>query len=388
MSHLSPRTRVLHVGKFYPPHMGGMETHLRDLACGQSHTMRVDVVVSNDSWRTEREVIDGVSVQRMGTLGVLASSPISPLLVTAIRQSEADLVHLHFPNPAAALALLASGYRGPVVVTHHSDILGRKHLRKLTDPFVAETMKQASAVIATSRRYALTSQELRPYLAKCWIVPLGVSAPAELPATSGPADEHRPHSERPSLLAVGRLVPYKGFEYLIRAMVGIDASLVIVGTGPLRASLQSMIETNRLTESVRLAGHVENLTGLYASADVVVMPSISRAEAFGLVQLEAMAHGKPVINTELDSGVPEVVLHGKTGLTIPPKDVRALSDAISLLLRDHQLRRKFGEAALLRFGSRFSVERMVARIAEVYGEALAAPASSVHTEVMDLGDAA
>lgn len=363
--------RVLHVGKFYPPHMGGMETHLRDLASCLSSNMQVEVVVSNDSWRTEHQVVNGVSVRKLATLGVFASAPVSPAMALELRRTTADLVHLHFPNPAAAVAVLASGYRGPIVVTHQSDIVGKELLRKLIDPFVAEVMDRASVVLATSRRYALSSAELRPYLRKCRVVPLGIPVPPPF----FPAEEAlREFGAKPSVLAVGRLVPYKGFEFLIRAMAHVDARLIIVGTGPLHARLQALIEEHRLSDRVQLPGYVEDLAPLYRAADVVVMPSITRAEAFGLVQLEAMAYGKPVINTDLDSGVPEISLHGETGLTVPPRDVRALSDAISLLLQDHHLRRRLGDAAAVRFRAEFVAERMAARTAGIYREVLGLPA--------------
>ncbi|MBL0161926.1 MAG: glycosyltransferase [Bryobacterales bacterium] len=362
--------RVLHVGKFYPPHMGGMETHLRDLASCLSSNMQVEVIVSNDSWRTEHQVTDGVSVRKLATLGVFASAPVSPTMALELRRTNADIVHLHFPNPAAAVAVLASGYRGPLVVTHQSDIVGKERLRRLTDPFVAEVMERASVVIATSRRYALSSAELRPYLRKCRVVPLGIPVPPTFLPAGGAGNES---DAPPSVLAVGRLVPYKGFEFLIRAMVHVDARLTIVGTGPLHARLQSLIDSNRLTDRVRLLGYVEDLAPLYRAADVVVMPSITRAEAFGLVQLEAMSYGKPVINTDLDSGVPEVSLHGETGLTVPPSDVRALSDAISLLLQDHHLRGRLGAAAAVRFRAEFVAERMAARTAGIYREVLGLP---------------
>jgi rhamnosyl/mannosyltransferase len=347
-----------------------METHLRDLASCLAASMQVEVVVSNDAWRSEHQVVDGVNVRKLATLGVFASAPVSPAMVLELRRTSADIVHLHFPNPAAAVAVLASGYKGPLVVTHQSDIVGKESLRKLTDPFVAEVMDRASVVIATSRRYALSSAELRPYLKKCRVVPLGIPVPPPWLPEGGAMNES---GAQPSVLAVGRLVPYKGFEFLIRAMVHVDARLTIVGTGPLHARLQSLVDAKCLSDRVRLLGYVENLAPFYHAADVVVMPSITRAEAFGLVQLEAMSHGKPVINTYLDSGVPEVSLHGETGLTVPPSDVRALSDAISLLLRDHHLRRRLGDAAAVRFRAEFVAERMAARTAVIYREALGLP---------------
>ena len=108
---------------------------------------------------------------------------------------------------------------------------------------------------------------------------------------------------------------------------------------------------------VHLLGHVKDVAPYYEAAQIFVMPSITRAEAFGLVQAEAMAAGVPVVNTDLDSGVPEVSIDAMTGITVPPKDADALARAINFLLQNEDVRRKYGETSLKRARAKNSPQK-------------------------------
>lgn len=364
----SDKYSVLHLGKFYPPHSGGMETHLRDLAVRQTSHARVNVIVSSSSLRHELADLEGVLVRRVARWTTIASMPVCPDLTRAIRNSPADLVHLHAPNPGAAFSLLKSGHRGKLVITHHADTLGRKVLRRLSDTFVRTAMDRAVAIIVTSERYLDSSPELAPYREKCRVIPLGIDLAT---ITGESAAEILPmYRNRPLILAIGRLVSYKGFDVLIRAMRQANAHLVLIGVGPQARELQALIENSGLEQKVSMLGRVDDLRAYFCAASIFVIPSITRAEAFGLVQLEAMAAGLPVINTDIDSGVPEVSIHEKTGLTVPPGDVSALADAIRLLLDRQDLREKYGIAARQRVLAEFTADRMAERTLSLYGEIL------------------
>lgn len=364
--------RVLHVGKFYPPYMGGMETHLQALGGELRKRLDVQVIVANPGRRSVRETVDGVPVSRVGTAFTVASAQICPGMSRQIRAADADIVHLHHPNPTATFSLLASGYRGRVIVTYHSDIVRQKLLGAAFRPVLRRLLGRSAAIIVTSPNYLATSPELAPFRDRCHVIPYGISV-----GRFGERDEtaiariRREHGPR-ILLAVGRMIYYKGFEYLVRAMRDVDARLLLVGDGPLRPSLEQEAAALGIADRVTFLGEIQNdqITPYYHAADVFVLPSIARSEAFGIVQIEAMASGTPVVNTALDSGVPFVSLDGVTGLTVPPADSDALAGAINTLLGDHTRRAAFGVAARHRAEHEFSLEVMTQRTFRLYEEVI------------------
>lgn len=372
--------RVLHVGKFYPPHKGGMETHLRDLCERLQARCEVEAVVAGEGRRGSEEVVAGVRVTRLGTPVSLGAAPVCPGLTRRIRDSRAHVVHLHFPHPTAVLAYLASGRRGPLVVTYHSDIVRQRLLGRAFRPALYRLLGRASAVIATSPDYVESSAVLRDFRALCRVIPLGIAAERferpDAEAVRRVRDEHGPRI----VLGVGRLIYYKGFEHLVRAMRGVEARLLVVGCGPLRARLERERDRLGLRERVRLLGEVEDVTPYFQAADVFALPSTARSEAFGIVQLEAMAAGVPVVNTRLDSGVPFVSVDGETGLTVPPADPAALASALNRLLRDDALRARLGAAARRRVREKFTANAMADETMRLYEEIVRSLKSGVWSQ--------
>lgn len=360
------RLRVLHVGKYYPPYHGGMETHLHALCTAIRDSVDVEVLVANEGRATVREQVDGVLVTRLGTVARVASAPLTPGLTRAIRRSRADIVHLHFPHPTGILSWMASGHPGRLVVTYHSDIVRQRVLGALFAPVLDRALSRAAAIVCTSPQYVASSPALARHRDRCRVLPFGV--PTEGLARPDAAAVARIRGQwGPRLvLAVGRLVPYKGFSYLVRAMRTVDARLVIIGTGPLHATLEREIAAAGLSDRVALVGSVPSLAAWLHASDVFVLPSVQRSEAFGLVQVEAMACGKPVVNTALDSGVPYVSVDGETGLTVPPADSAALAAAISRLLGDRELQRRFGDAGRARADRLFGVAAMARETIALY----------------------
>jgi len=364
------RLRVLHVGKFYPPHKGGMETHLRDL-CERLHgAVDVRVIVAGERRESTEEVIGGVPVSRVGTLLNLGAAPFCPGLARRIREAEADIVHLHFPNPTAFVAYLASRHRGRLVVTYHSDIVRQKISGLAFRPILGRVLGRARAIIATSPNYIESSSVLRLYRARCRVVPLGIAAERFVRADEGEVRRIRERFGPRLVLSVGRLIYYKGFEHLIRAMRNVEGNLVIIGTGPLRARLERERDELSLRGRVHFLGEVESAAPYFQAADVFALASTARSEAFGIVQLEAMACGVPVVNTRLDSGVPFVSVDNVTGLTVPPADSAALAAALTRLLGDAPLRAKFGEAARQRVRDEFDADLMAERTLRIYKEVM------------------
>jgi glycosyltransferase involved in cell wall biosynthesis len=363
---LPPAIKVLHVSKYYAPYHGGIETQLQHLLAQLSRHCELQVVVAGHDHQCGRENVEGIDVLRLPTLVTVASTPFCRGLSQTIAASRADLVHLHLPNPAAVMALFLSGYRGPVVISHHSDIIRQKGLRLVVRPLQRWIMRRSSAICVASPDYLMSSRELADYRHKCHVIPFGIPIRELTSAQASRAMEIRRQYPGRRVLALGRLVYYKGFEYLIRAMDGIDAHLLLIGEGPLKKRLDAVTVAAGVADRVHFLGEVEEVEPYYEASDVFVLPSIARSEAFGIVQIEAMLRGKPVINTDLASGVKFVSPHGLTGITVPPANVDALRRAIAQLLADDDLRRLFGNEARRRVEVEFSDLRMAEQTMNLY----------------------
>jgi glycosyltransferase involved in cell wall biosynthesis len=361
---------VTHVGKFYPPHMGGIETHLQALCGHLAKSVKVNVIVANDSRHLRQENIEGVKITRLAQLATLNSTPVCAQMVAAIRALRTNLVHIHLPNPAALIAYLMSGRRGPLILTWHSDIVRQKLLARALAPLHRWFLHNAAQCIVTSQHYIESSPFLSASRERCRVIPYGIPLERFMTGDASVAAELRRRYGPRIVLAVGRMIYYKGFDYLVRAMAQVDGRLILVGCGPLREKLERGAVAAGIRERIVFAGEIQNhnLAPYYHAADVFVLPSIARSEAFGIVQLEAMACGKPIVNTRLASGVPYVSPDGLTGITVPPREPEALAQAITRLLDDSELRQRYGAAAIRRVRAEFTLERMARRTLDLYRE--------------------
>jgi rhamnosyl/mannosyltransferase len=259
------------------------------------------------------------------------------------------------------------------VITWHSDIVRQKTVARMLGPLDDVLMRRASAIIATSPNYVDSSPILSRNRDRSRVIPFGIDADAFRPRDAEIAVKIRRRYGERIVLAVGRMVYYKGFEYLIRAMASVRGHLLLVGEGPLQAKLERVAFEVGVRDRITFLGRVsqEEVLGYYNAADVFVMPSVARSEAFGIAQLEAMACGKPVINTQLRSGVPFVSRDGVTGITVAPADSSELAAAINRLLDDPGLRHQYGAAAARRVRQEFSIPTMVDRTLQLYREVIA-----------------
>jgi len=355
---------LLQLNKFYHPEVGGIEEVVRAIAEGmqrRGHESRVLVAVPQ-GWGT-RDTVADVPVTRTASLGVAKSVPLSPTFPIRLWQAsrDADIVHHHLPNPLSVVSHLATpATDAPVVATYHSDIVRQQTALKLYRPLLHRFLDDIDHIFVTSPRLLDNSDHLAPYREKASVVPLSIDLddygqydgpPVDLPGDPG----------RPTLLFVGRLNYYKGVEYLIDAMPSVDADLLIAGSGDRRDHLDARVDRLGVADRVHFLGYVEEdrLHACYDRADVFVLPSVEPSEAFGIVQLEAMAYSTPVVNTDLPTGVPWVSKDGETGLTVPPRDADALARAINALLDDPERRRRYGERARERVERHFGRERMI-----------------------------
>ena len=364
--------RVLGIGKFYPPeYVGGLESVVVTLNAELVRRgIPVTYVVSRVRGARRVDQVGGVRVVRAASAGTLFSQPVSPGLFAAVRREPGDVVHLHHPNPLGDLAALTDRRR-PLVITQHSDVVRQRALRSLYLPVIRSALAACRFVAIGSAQLLATSHELRGFEQKTRVIPFGID-PARFnptPAVTARAAALRSSwGGEPVVLAVGRLVGYKGFDVLIRAMETLEARLVLVGTGPEGALLRAVASWR-----VEFAGRVsdEDLVAYYHAADVFCLPSVTIAEAFGVVLLEAMACAKPLVTTALPTGVAAVNRDGVTGLVVPPRDAGALREALASLLASAARRSDLGAEARRVLEREYTAKLMGERYEALYREALA-----------------
>jgi glycosyltransferase involved in cell wall biosynthesis len=372
------RLRVLHVGKFYPPAPGGMERVVQLLCEGEQATTDSRVLVANTGHGTVRERWRGIDVTRVSSLAAIGSVGVCPMFPLELRRAERDVTVIHEPNPLALVSDWMAAQRGPLVVWFHSEVLRPQwKYRLLYRPFLRRVLARADRIVVSSPRLAEHAVELKDFRDKCVVIPFGIDTDrlARTPAIDERVGAIEREYPGPRVLFVGRLVPYKGVDVLLEAMSSVQATALIVGDGPLRATLESAAARFGISARVKFLGHVEDeeVVAHMHACDLFVLPSVTRAETFGVVQLEAMACGRPVVSTNLPTGVPWVNRHEETGLVVEPGDAPALAQALNRLVEDAALRARLGARARQRVEETFTVDRMTSQSTALYREVVVGP---------------
>lgn len=370
------KLRVLQVNKLYYPVTGGIERVVQQIAEGLKDKVDMRVLVCQRKGRTVTEKVNNVWVKRSSSLGVIASLPISFSFFWHLKKisKNCDIIQFHMPFPLGDLACLLSGYKGKVVVWWHSDIVRQKKMMKLYRPVMEAFLKRADIIIVATKGHIEGSAYLKPYRKKCVVIPFGVEKEIFEDSTKwlemeNKVKENIEINKEVRFLFVGRLVYYKGCKVLIEAFRNVkNAKLIMVGNGPMEDELKQIVKKYGLEKKVEFLGNIneKELQEQYKACDALVLPSIVRSEAFGLVQIEAMAYGKPVINTNLPSGVPYVSQHLKTGLTVKPGNVNELEKAMNWLVEHKEERLVLGKRARERVEQEYTVEKMLERVEKIY----------------------
>jgi rhamnosyl/mannosyltransferase len=371
---------VLCFGRLPGASKGGMERHVESLIVGLAGKVRfVNLVPSRDGPAREYSLGESV-VYEVPAFSLAYNAPISPTMPWRAwqlhRERRFDLAHLHFPDPMSHAAALVLPRSLPIVVSWHSDIVRRRRFRALYRPFVERILRRAAAVVVGTPAHFRSSEVLsragvEDKLAQ---VPYGVDFSRFERPGPGVAQIRRRFGER-IVFALGRHVYYKGFEFLLEAMAALpDAHLLLGGEGPLTGRLRDRAAELGVAGRVTFLGEIpdEQLADYYFACDVFCMPSVEPAEGFGLVQVEAMACGRPVVCCELHNGVTYVNRHDETGLVVPPRQPAALANALRQLLDDAVLRERLGNAAAERVRREFSLHAQCEAMLKVYQRAAAA----------------
>jgi glycosyltransferase involved in cell wall biosynthesis len=372
---------IVHIFKdCYPPTTGGIEQHMNLLCRRLARLENVTMMAPSRSRRRVEDRLENVRVVRIPEFGRFASVPLCPSAPFELRRLRPDIVHLHFPNPMGDLTQLLGASRVPFVVTYHADIVRQKMFVPLYRPVIRYLFNKTSKILFSAEEN-INFQFIDPGLRnKCTVIPFGIEIEDFRLRDQEETEAHmlRGALKGPAVLFVGAARYYKGLEVLFRSMVNVKGNLLIAGRGTQDLSLKRMAEDLGVLEKTKFFGEVSEsqLRILLHATDIFVLPSIDRCETFGIGQLEAMACSKPVISTDLPTGVRSVNRHGITGLVVPPGEPEALASAINRLLANPNLCAEFGTAACKRVKNKFSADVMVSKTLEVYHEVLADPAKT------------
>jgi len=383
------RMRILHIGKFFPPVTGGIESFLGDLlpALERSGVSAAALIHDDVRHKQRPECHPKTTLFRVPCYGTLLYAPISPAFIfvmrKAIQEFRPDILHFHVPNTSAfwALPLVVAGSL-PWVVHWHADVVPSAIDRRMAmayrlyRPVEKLFLRRAHAIVATSRSYLNTSSALVDFQGKCQIVPLGLD-PDRLKKPGNAAlrwAENRWGQSGKRILVIGRLTYYKGHEIMMDASTSLpDARILIVGNGENESILKRRIHTLGISNNVSLLGALPepDLHALLSSCDCLCLPSVERTEAFGLVLLEAMRYGKPVVASDIPgSGIGWVVEDGVTGFLVPPGDPVLLAASLTKLFGDPELREFMGRSALERFMKYFQIDHVAREIILLYHQVL------------------
>lgn len=367
--------KIIQTNKAYFPKVGGIETTITTLSEGlvKDFNAEVTALVFNEkrSFKTISKSIEGVKVNYLPNFGSIASLPISFSYFDYIKKLNGDILHIHEPFPWADLAIKflpqVKNNFSKIIVSWHSDIIRQKWVLSIYRKYIYNLLNIADQIIVSNASLIDNSSFLRAFRKKCNIIPIGTNL--NWTNNLSVTNNLKLNDGKKSILFVGRLVYYKGIEYLVQAMSSIkNAELTIIGSGPLKNKIIQQINSLNLGNRICVVPEVDSQTlhKHFNDCDLFVLPSVEKSETYGIVQIEAMACGKPVISTELGTGTSFVNQDKLTGFVVPPRDSNSLKDAINKLVENDDLRLNLGRNAKLRAFNEFTAEIMVKRIYHLY----------------------
>jgi glycosyltransferase involved in cell wall biosynthesis len=371
--------RILHAYKIYRPDIeGGIPAVMSSLARATNSSISHAILCARRRGMARNSVIGGVPVEAVSSLGTLFSTPLAPAYIPAFvrRARAADVVIHHAPMPLTdAAILLGLPARVGLIVYWHADIVGYGLLKRLVAPLIRRALARADRIVVSGQPMIEGSEFLRPHAAKCVVMPYGMDLDywRILDADEEHTVAEMKRATPRHIVLLGRLVGYKGYDVLLRAMRAIDGHATIIGEGPLLGELKQLATELGVIDRVRFAGRLERgeIRRLFHAAQVFAFPSVTVAEAFGIVQVEAMAAGLPIVNTSLPTTVPLVARHDQEALTVHPGDAGALAAALNRILDQPALAQRLGTAGRTRARDEYDQTVFRQRMGVIYADALA-----------------
>ncbi|MFH1677737.1 MAG: glycosyltransferase [Patescibacteria group bacterium] len=365
--------KILQINKLYSPWIGGIETIVQQIAEGlnKKNNLDIEVLCCQPKGKRKIEEINNVKIWRAASFGIFFSMPLSMdfLKLFKILIKKADLIDLHHPFPLADLAIFLFRPKVNLIVHYHSDIVKQKFLAFLLKFFILHSLKKAKKIIVSNPNLIKSSILLKQFKEKCVVIPFGVDLNKfEITPEKEKKIQEIKNKYGKFILFVGRLTYYKGVEYLIKAMKDVNVTLVIIGQGPLKKNYKLRIRNYELEKKIFILPkqNEKDLINFFHACELFVLPSVFKTEAFGLVLIEAMACGKPIISTELGTGTSWVNQNKETGFVVQPKNSQELSLAIQKIINNKKLSQEIGKNAYEKAIAVFNLNRMLVSTKNLY----------------------
>lgn len=356
--------------RFFPAH-GGVEKYVLELSRQLSMLGNDVTVICADEPPAESVRVDGMTTIRLPYITKIANTNVTPRLFRTLMSQRFDLIHTHVPTPWSAdiSALVSLLKRKPLFVTYHNDLTGQRMggiLAKIYNfTLLHFVLWRAKTVIISQPKYLEYSGYLKPYRRKVVVIPPGVTKPL------GPAA--RKEHQIFFMSVLDKHHEYKGLSVLLSAMARLrevcpEAHLLVGGAGDLIERYAQYAKELGIVDSVEFLGELsdEELAQAYSSSSVFVLPSLNKLEGFGIVALEALSYGTPVITTSV-AGSSEFIVRRNAGLVVPPGDEVALTSALAAMLEDGAKARAMGQRGAEAVGREFGWDEIAKRIVDLYG---------------------
>lgn len=372
--------KILHISNFYLPHIGGIEQVAYDIVSGIKNNYEQKIICFNDKKETVYDQYQDIDVIRVGVIKKIASQPVSfsyrKELKKLINEYKPDIIHIHLPNPLITIYLLSLKLNNFKLVIHwHSDIIKQKILKYFYRIFQNQILKKSNKIIATSENYKKNSIDLSDFLDKTIVLPNVVDF-NKFNLTESNKKNIKvlkdKYKGKEILFFLGRHIPYKGLEYLIKASKNINknAIILIAGSGPLTEKLK---EQAKQINNIKFLGRISNdevVEHLNASS-VFLFPSITKNEAFGIALAEALYCGTPAVSFDIEgSGVSWVNQNGKTGFVVDNRNINKYAEAVNKLINNNKLREEMSINSKKWAKEQFNKDILVNGIKKLYSELL------------------
>ncbi len=358
--------------RFYP-YTGGVENYVYYLSKELVKLGHEVKVMCASEPKLEDKEIDGIEVERLDYTGKIANTNITPSLPLHLLKEDFDVLHAHLPTPWSAdwSAVVSAVKRKPLVLTYHNDIVGGDIANYIARVYnltaLRFLLKRARKIIATNSNYIKSSPHLKRYKEKIEIIPVGVDIERF---------QHRDTNVKDTIFFLSVLDEfhvYKGLNYLLETLKLVKkeipkVKLIVGGGGKLLEQYKGKTATLGLEENVDFLGYVPNEKTLeyYRNCNLFILPSISATqEGFGMVLLEAMACGRPVVSTSI-VGVAEDIEKHDAGMVVKPMDKRALGDAMIRILQDKKEAERMGANGRKLVEKRYSWDGIAENIEKIY----------------------